>query len=203
MSTDQLQAEVTFSIVPTWVIDADVSDRAVRLYAVLAQYAAHDTGACYPGRATLAKRLRCSVDSVDRALAQLQAIEAVTVHRRWNAAGDPTTSMYLLHVTPGGSRTGAARWPHDSGDGSRTGAAQNQNHLNQNPPNPPHAGGTSYACSRHGRHRRSCVDCNNPPADRPIWCGQCDQATRLIELDGAVARCPACHPLRVRQEVLA
>jgi hypothetical protein len=32
---------------------------------------------------------------------------------------------------------------------------------------------------------------------RPPWCGDCDEATRHVELaDGRAARCPACHPLR-------
>ena len=29
---------------------------------------------------------------------------------------------------------------------------------------------------------------------RPVWCGQCHEDTRCIELeDGGVARCPRCH----------
>jgi hypothetical protein len=36
---------------------------------------------------------------------------------------------------------------------------------------------------------------------RPPWCGQCDQGTRLIELDDdRMARCPRCHPLAGEQE---
>jgi hypothetical protein len=28
---------------------------------------------------------------------------------------------------------------------------------------------------------------------RPPWCGRCDEDTRLVDLDGAAARCSRCH----------
>jgi len=34
---------------------------------------------------------------------------------------------------------------------------------------------------------------------RRPWCGQCDQGTRLIQLERAAARCPRCHPLAPEQ----
>lgn len=30
----------------------------------------------------------------------------------------------------------------------------------------------------------------------PNWCGECDERTRHVEVDGIVHRCPICHPLR-------
>jgi hypothetical protein len=37
-----------------------------------------------------------------------------------------------------------------------------------------------------------------PSIERPEWCGECDEATRLLELaDGRSTRCPVCHPLAV------
>lgn len=30
----------------------------------------------------------------------------------------------------------------------------------------------------------------------PDWCGECDERTRQVEVDGIVHRCPICHPLR-------
>jgi hypothetical protein len=34
------------------------------------------------------------------------------------------------------------------------------------------------------------------PAERPPWCGRCEEATRLFERpDGRLSRCPDCHPL--------
>ena len=62
-----LVLEERFSIVPEWVLDADISDAAVRLYAVLLRYG-QSSGQRMPSRRTLADRLRKkSVDSVDRA----------------------------------------------------------------------------------------------------------------------------------------
>src|SRR6516165_5358361 len=60
-----------FAIVPEWVLDAPISDCALRLYAVLLRYG-HSSGARMPGRATLARRLRKnSTDTVDRAMREL------------------------------------------------------------------------------------------------------------------------------------
>ena len=41
------------------------------------------------------------------------------------------------------------------------------------------------------------VGAARPAPNRPVWCGNCDEATRMIETDGgrSAARCPACHPL--------
>lgn len=45
------------------------------------------------------------------------------------------------------------------------------------------------------------ADLPDPPASKPPkprWCGQCDEATRLVEhpTGDAVTRCPRCHPAR-------
>jgi hypothetical protein len=64
----QLVVEERFAIVPEWLLDADIGDCAVRLYAVLLRYG-NSSGARMPGRATLARRLRKkSTDTVDRAM---------------------------------------------------------------------------------------------------------------------------------------
>ncbi|MGH3341373.1 MAG: helix-turn-helix domain-containing protein [Carbonactinosporaceae bacterium] len=42
---------------------------------------------------------------------------------------------------------------------------------------------------------------STPTNVRPVWCGDCDEATRLVERpDGAYARCGACHPLNAPQK---
>lgn len=101
-----------FAILPEWVIDAEISDRAVRLYAVLRRYANGEMKA-RPSRAKLAARLRTSLSSIDRALRELQAVGAVTVRHRW--ANSTYTSFtpdrdedhhiqaangYVLHSSP-------------------------------------------------------------------------------------------------------
>ena len=101
-SGGQLVLEERFSIVPEWVLDADVSDAAVRLYAVLLRFGA-SSGQRMPSRRTLAERLRKkSVDSVDRALKELVAIGAVEVTRR-TRDGLNLTNRYLVRSTRPGS----------------------------------------------------------------------------------------------------
>jgi hypothetical protein len=113
----QLVLEERFSIVPEWVLDADVSDAAVRLYAVLMRFGA-TSGQRMPSRRTLAERLRKkSVDSVDRALKELVGIGAVEVTRR-TRDGVNLTNRYLVRSSrPGASQRGrrGEGWPHGCG----------------------------------------------------------------------------------------
>lgn len=99
-----------FAMVPEALLDG-VSDRAVRLYAMLDRYAGTDEKA-WPSRATMARRLECSEDSVDRAVKELTAAGWLVVHKR---QGPGASNLYEVLDRPSGSRTHAAR-------GSRTGA---------------------------------------------------------------------------------
>lgn len=75
-----------FAIVDEWVINLDISDRAFKLYAVLARYADNNTHKAFPSRETLAKRLRCSKASVDRAVMELVDARAIEKkHRAYNS----------------------------------------------------------------------------------------------------------------------
>jgi hypothetical protein len=129
-----------FAMVPEWLIEA-VPPRALQVYALLARYRDNDTGQCFPSRATLARRLRCSLDTIDRALVELTEAGALKCERRWDAVGDPTTNLYTVHL--GGSRKNAATYPQPCGQGgrnnaargSRTSAAQNESHFELEPLN--------------------------------------------------------------------
>lgn len=93
-----------FAMVPERLLDSGLSDRAVRLYVLLDRYAdEHDKA--WPSRATMAKRLSCSEDSIDRAVKELVAAGWLTVHRR--AAERATNHYFLLDRPRAGSRTGA------------------------------------------------------------------------------------------------
>lgn len=95
-----------FAITPEWVLDAEVSDRAVRLWAVLNRFAG-EKGEANPGRLRIAKRLRCSEKSVDRAMRELVQIGAVVAQAAYDDAGDRTANDYYLWpktpVTRGGA----------------------------------------------------------------------------------------------------
>lgn len=91
-----------FSLIPESILDAPISDRAVRLFATLHRYADQNHEA-FPNRRTLAKRLRTSFASVDRAIKELVDIGALKVTQRRDAKGDPTSNLYqLIMVRPGG-----------------------------------------------------------------------------------------------------
>jgi hypothetical protein len=101
-----LVLEQRFAIVPEWVIDADLSDAAFRLYAVLLRYG-QSSGARMPSRAVLAARLRKrSVDTVDRALKELVALGAVVVERRRRGRENLTNRYFVMSTPPGGRARG-------------------------------------------------------------------------------------------------
>ena len=80
---DHINTDLRFSIIPEWVLDAEISDRAIRLYSILARYADNDTLQAFPSRETLARRAHCHIKSVDRAIQELIDIGAVLkAHRR-------------------------------------------------------------------------------------------------------------------------
>ncbi len=103
---DLLVVEDRFAIVPEWLLDADVSDVAVRLYAVLLRYG-QTSGARMPSRRLLAQRLRKrSTDTVDRAMKELVAVGAVVVERRRHGLVN-LTNRYVVRTAAPGSGSGA------------------------------------------------------------------------------------------------
>jgi hypothetical protein len=100
-----ITADIKFAIVPEWVLDADISDRALRLYAILARYADNDTLQAFPSRETLAKRAKCNAKAVTKAVNELVDIGAVTKQHRKN--GDAYQSnVYTLRRIPTQVTTG-------------------------------------------------------------------------------------------------
>ena len=103
--SDAITSDVKFSIIPEWLLDSGCSDKALRLYAVLARYADNDDLTAYPGRSTLAKRMRCHRATVDRAVEELQELGAITKRKRVKD-GKYQSSIYTIRrASP--SRTGA------------------------------------------------------------------------------------------------
>ena len=123
-----LDVEDRFAIVPEWVLDAAISDAAVRLYAVLLRFG-HTSGARMPARSTLARRMhKKSTDTVDRAMRELVELGAVIVQNRFDG-GQRLTNKYLVRTSrprdnksgkSGSSRTDAAT---PTAAASRPGAA--------------------------------------------------------------------------------
>jgi len=102
---DNVTADVKFSIVPEWLIDSGCTDKALRLYVVLARYADNDDLTAYPGRGTLAKRMGCHRTSVDRAVEELIELGAISKQKRVKD-GKYQSSLYTIRrIAP--SRTHA------------------------------------------------------------------------------------------------
>jgi hypothetical protein len=103
--------EQHFAVVPEWVIDADLSDAAFRLYSLLLRYG-NGSGSRMPSRRLLAQRLHRSTDSIDRALRELVVAGIVRVeHRRRGRLN--LTNCYHLRTTD----------PRGAGEGGRSAAA--------------------------------------------------------------------------------
>ena len=98
---DTLHADIRFSIVPQWLLEADISDRAIRIYGLIASYADNETHTAFPSRDTLARRARCHVKTVDRAIVEL--VEAGAIEKQNRKNGDAYTSnLYTVkRVSPG------------------------------------------------------------------------------------------------------
>lgn len=90
-------ADNYFSQIPHWVLYADISPQAIRLYAVLQHYANKESEA-WPSRATLAKEIRVSsTRTVDAAMSELTGIGAVIIEHRM--IGNEYTSNRYIVVT--------------------------------------------------------------------------------------------------------
>ncbi len=119
--------EPRFAIVPEWVIDAAVTDAAFRLYSLLLRYG-NGSGTRMPSRATLARRLRRSVDAVDRAMRQLSESGIVRIEHRRCGEQFLSNRYHVRTSQPppppveGGGRIVAAT-PEPGREGGRTSAA--------------------------------------------------------------------------------
>ena len=83
-----------FSIIPEWVLDSGVSAGAIHAYAVFARYTDKE-GRCFPRRRILAKRMGCSLSSLDRAKQELIDVGALVQEAHF-VGGRQTTNRYLL-----------------------------------------------------------------------------------------------------------
>jgi hypothetical protein len=157
--------EPRFAIVPEWVIDAAVSDGAFRLYSLLLRYG-NGSGCRMPSRQTLARRLRRSVDAVDRAMRQLTEAGIVRIeHRR---SGEQSLSnRYHVRTSPpaglaaadGGGGTSAATPGRSSAARVAAKVRPNPEILTDKPP-PPTPSHRGRSAPR--RWRRQTTTCSKP-----------------------------------------
>lgn len=94
----KVRNQVTFAIVPEWVLYSDVSAQAIRLYATLNRHA-DKAGRAFPSRRRLASLMKCSPKTVDRATAELEGIGALVVDKRKSKSGDKASNLYTVRQT--------------------------------------------------------------------------------------------------------
>jgi hypothetical protein len=103
--------EQHFAVVPEWVIDAELSDAAFRLYSLLLRYG-NGSGSRMPSRRLLARRLHRSTDSIDRAMRELVDAGIVRVEHRRRGRLNLTNCYHLRTTDPStaarGGRSSAA-----------------------------------------------------------------------------------------------
>lgn len=101
-----------FTIVPHWLLEAKVSDKAIRLYVVLGRYADNGTGEAEVGRKKLAADVGVSrpvqMKRLDALKAELVAAGALRVEKRRVDGVNLTNRYTLVHANPNLGR--------DSGD---------------------------------------------------------------------------------------
>lgn len=94
-----VRADAYFAMIPEWLLDTPISARAVRVWCVLQRHADKQTKEARPGRHALARRARCSLSTLDRAIDELISVGAVTVeHRQRPGSQELDTNVYTLHM---------------------------------------------------------------------------------------------------------
>lgn len=123
-----------YGIIPAWILDTDLSSKAVHLFSILSAKYADRNGECFPGRKTIAKDLGdVSLDTVDRTIKELVAVGALEIESRFSEGGHQSSNLYTIHFVRPPSRTDAA-------EGSRTDAAltiPNSNQIQEEPEETP------------------------------------------------------------------
>jgi hypothetical protein len=185
-----LKADVYFTIIPEWVLLADISAQAVRLYGLIRRYADADNQA-WPSRTTLANRLRVSTKTIDRSLAELSSIGAVVVEHRFDASGDMTTNLYRLATVQGvatpmslpSDTVDATGGDKDVPTGGDTGVPQNESQFELEPIE---LEGPIFDANRLANLLADLIEANGSkrPKVTKAWLTSID---RMIRLDGRTA----------------
>jgi Helix-turn-helix domain len=89
-----------FAIVGDWVINAEISDAAFRVYSLLLRFGG-SSGCRMPSRSLLARRLHRSVDSIDRALRELVDHGIVRVEHRHVGRKTMSNRYHVRTSAPG------------------------------------------------------------------------------------------------------
>lgn len=84
-----------FVMMHDWLIEGDLSDKALRVYMVLARHGQNPTN-CFPSISRVAAKLKCSGRTVQRCIDELVQYGAVKRESRFDAAGSQRSNGYLI-----------------------------------------------------------------------------------------------------------
>ena len=170
-----------FAIVGEWVITAEISDAAFRVYSMLLRFG-NTSGNRMPSRALLARRLHRSVDSIDRALRELQSTGLVRVEHRHDGRQYRSNRYHVLTTPP--STAGARDVAVAAEEGGRTSAATRVQRR-----------GGRRSAATPGRRTAARVAADPRPYPDPVTqtppppAGGPDDATAALPLKDLLARC--------------
>ena len=82
---------------PEWVMDANPSPTAVVVYLHLARFANNRDRSCYPSKNLIARLSGLHVNTVTKAIHELEDLGAVTIKKR-TYEGMQTSNLYVLHM---------------------------------------------------------------------------------------------------------
>lgn len=91
-----------FAQIPLWFLELrpPPSSRAIHCLAVLlAKFADRHTNRCYPSRQTIGETMGASVDTVDRAVAELIKLGVLSKYGKVRADGQRSTNTYAIALT--------------------------------------------------------------------------------------------------------
>jgi hypothetical protein len=92
-----------FESIPHWLLyERGLSGTAIRLYLILRRHRNYETGQCWPGRKRLADLAETSIKTIDRAIARLAEVGAISIIKRKKRDGSPDSNLYVIHWHKGG-----------------------------------------------------------------------------------------------------
>lgn len=104
----EYRTDESFAMVPMWLIESKISNRALRLYALLSGMRDYGNDMATVGRKLLASKLDWSGDTLDRAKAELEKAGAISVERV-PRTGQIPMNVYTIHRVSPGTRKAAAQ----------------------------------------------------------------------------------------------
>lgn len=106
----ELTSSSAYATIPQWLHMSGISDRAFRIYCILAQMQGSRGNDAYPSKATLMRMTRSSKMSVIRAMKELETCGAITSIERFRKDGGQMSSSYVLHYDNKVIQSTMGRW---------------------------------------------------------------------------------------------